>query len=492
MQSQWAVKSTTRLARMEPPGPDGAKPPSGLEPVTQPAAWGKWPRLWLSVLLACLWAAGPGADFHSLWAQHASYERAPIDYLDAEVNDPVAVLNRQLAAGEVDLPYDPQHGYLPAILSALDIPVSSQTLVFSKTSLQLQRISPRLPRALYFNDQVYVGWCQRGDVLEFGSTDDQQGAIFYTLEQTPAQVPQFIRDRGSCLTCHATSRTHNVPGYLIRSVYPNSAGHAILGSGTFVTDPTSPFHQRWGGWYVTGQHGRMRHMGNQVFHKDDTAAADLEPGANVQCLEPWIKTSSYLSPHSDLVALMVLEHQTQMHNALIAANFETRAALHQSYEMNALLDRPSDFISDSSGRRIDAVAEQVLRHLLFVDEFELQDPVSGTSGFAADFMSRGPWDDAGRSLRDLDLQRRMFRYPCSYLIYSGSFQELPIKVKHRIVTRLQEILGPDQPPPPFQHLSSDDRRSIREILAQTHPDFSTTFATPAPDDTDQVDNADPP
>ncbi|MBL8853174.1 MAG: hypothetical protein JNK57_04280, partial [Planctomycetaceae bacterium] len=98
-------------------------------------------------------------------AQIASYERPPIDYLNAEVHDPVARLQQRLVSGEMKLEYDPKHGFLPAVLEALDVPISSQTLVFSKTSLQLQKISPRLPRALYFNDEVYVGFCQRGDVL---------------------------------------------------------------------------------------------------------------------------------------------------------------------------------------------------------------------------------------------------------------------------------------------------------------------------------------
>ncbi len=257
-------------------------------------------------------------------AQSGTFEGPVIDYLNAEVNDPVAQLAAKIAAGDQSLAYDDQHGYLPAVLTALDIPVSSQTLVFSKTSLQLQRISPRRPRAIYFNDDVYVGWCQRGDVLEFAATDPRQGATFYTLKQERDEQPTFVRDRGQCLSCHASSRTQNVPGYLIRSVFADGSGHPILGSGTFTTDHTSPFEERWGGWYVTGKHGQMRHMGNHLFTQRDPRSEEREAGANRETLDDLFSTDAYLTPHSDLVALMVLEHQTQMHNALAAANYETR------------------------------------------------------------------------------------------------------------------------------------------------------------------------
>ncbi|MEZ6092603.1 MAG: hypothetical protein R3C05_32250, partial [Pirellulaceae bacterium] len=358
-------------------------------------------------------------------AQPGSFESPPIDYHNAEVNDRIAKLAAKIRSGDLQLQFDEKHGYLPAVLKALDVPVSSQTLVFSKTSLQLHRISPRRPRAVYFNDDVYVGWCQRGDVLEFAATDAKQGATFYTMKQDPEGAPTFVRDRGQCLACHASSRTQYVPGYLVRSVFSDRGGQPILGSGTFTSDDTSPLEERWGGWYVTGTHGRMRHMGNRLFTEEETRQPDLEKGANLESLDNLISTEPYLSPHSDLIALMVLEHQSQMHNAIAAANYETRQALHQSFQMNAFLDREEGFISDSANRRIDASADRVLQHLLMLDALRLTDPITGTSGFADDFQSRGIRDQQGRSLRDLDLKHRLFRYPCSYLIYSEAFDGLP-------------------------------------------------------------------
>jgi len=408
------------------------------------------------------------------YAQNATFEQPPIDYLNAEVNDRVAQLAKRVHEGTVRLKFDSDHGYLASVLNALEIPISSQTLVFSKTSLQLQRISPRRPRAIYFNDDVYVGWCQNGDVLEFAATDPMQGAIFYTLEQTSSASPQFVRDRGSCLTCHASSRTQNVPGYLVRSVFPDGSGYPILGSGTYLTDHTSPMHERWGGWYVTGSHGAMNHMGNVIYNKDDVNANRTlsNEGANCLSLAPLVSTKPYLSPHSDLVALMVLEHQTQMHNAIIAANFETRQALHQSFQMNELLGRGEGHISESATRRIETVAENVVRHLLLCDELQLTDAVRGTSDFATDFSSLGRRDSQQRSLRDLDLSRRLFRYPCSYLIDSAAFDSLPDEVRTRIYDRLAVILLGEDQGEPFSHLSSDDRVAIREILSELKPEFA--------------------
>jgi hypothetical protein len=404
--------------------------------------------------------------------QTGSFGGPPIHYATAEVNDRVAQLSAQVDSGQLELKYEDKHGYLASVLGALDIPVSSQALVFSKTSLQVRRISPRLPRAIYFNDDVYVGWCQRGEVLEIAATDAKQGATFYTLMQTADQPPEFVRDKGLCLSCHASSHTQNVPGYLIRSVFADFAGRPILGSKAFTTDHTSPLSQRWGGWYVTGKHGRMRHMGNLIFREND-GELDRQSGANLQSLDDVVSIDPYLSQHSDIVALMVLEHQTQMHNAIAAANYETRIALHQASEENELLDRDREHISRIAEQRIAASADRLLSYLLMCDEFPLEDAISGTSGFADDFQSRGLRDTKGRSLRDLDLQQRLFRYPCSYLIYSPAFDGLPREVRRGVLASLRDILEGRDDSPKYSHLSSQTRLEILEILRETKPEFGS-------------------
>ena len=405
---------------------------------------------------------------NSAHGQFGDYEREPINYETAETNDDAAKLAEKIASGEQVIAWDDKHGYLPGLLAAFDIPVESQTLVFSKTSLQLSRISPRHPRALYFNDDVYVGWCYEGDVIEIAVTSPTQAAVFYTVRQKHVDRPTILRDRGQCLACHASSRTQNVPGYLLRSVFPDRSGQPMYGSGTKLTNMASEYDDRWGGWYATGSHGSLRHMGNQIATGEDgRAVLDRDEGANRPTLDEFFDTSAYLSGHSDIVALMVLAHQTQMHNALAKANFETRLAVHQSQEMNKLLDRAPDYLSDSAQRRIAQAAENVVEHLLMCDEPELNSQVKGSSDYAKVFEAMGPRTADGRSLRDFDLKNRLFRYPCSYLVYSDAFAGLPDLVRQKIVSRVNEILKADDPVEGYEHLTIEDRRAILGILRET-------------------------
>ncbi len=406
----------------------------------------------------------------SVQAQTADYERPPIDYLNATASDPVSALAKELQSGAAKLPADPKLGYLPAVLERLKVPASSQTLVFSKTSLQLQRISPRRPRAIYFGDQVYVGYCQQGDVLELAGVDGKHGATFYTLEQATSAEPKLVRDRGGCLSCHSSNRTQNVPGFLVRSVFVDGAGHPKLGSGSFTTDHTSEFSERWGGWYVTGQHGSMRHMGNTICTEEEYNF-DRETGANQTSLNDRFKIDAYLQPHSDLVALMVLEHQTQMHNALISASYETQSALFQSDEMNKLLERPDGFVSDLAERRMTAAAQKVVDHLLFANEFQLTDAVSGTSEFTVEFAAAGKATPDGRSLRQFNLKTRLFEYPCSYVIDTPMFQELPEPLKQRVIEKLLATLRDPAAQAAYPSLTAELSREILEILEQNHPEF---------------------
>lgn len=400
------------------------------------------------------------------------FEKEPINYGQSPTNDPVSKLQKRLDAGQTTLEFDDDHGYLRSVLKLLDIKPSSQVLVNSKTSFQLRRISPRRPRALYFNDQSSVGWVQGGDVVEIMTTDPDQGEVFYTLSQEKEARPRFIRDRGQCIVCHASSRTHGVPGGLVRSVFVSASGQPQFGSGTFTIDHSSPFDERWGGWYVTGTHGKMRHMGNVISEdRQNPEALDREAGANVTDLSEHFDVSPYLTPHSDIVALMVLEHQTQMQNYLTLASYETRSAVHYDGIMNAALDRPKDHVSDSAKRRIASVGDKLLRYMLFAEEFRLTAPVKGTSSFAKDFQSEGPRDTRGRSLRDFDLNKRMFKYPCSYMIYSPSFDRLPEKVKQYVVSRLHDVLTGKDTSEEFSHLSADDRNAILEILTETKPEL---------------------
>jgi len=386
----------------------------------------------------------------------------PINYRSDALSDPVAKLEQRIEQGQAALKFDPEHGYLPSVLKLLEVPVDSQTLVFSKTSFQYPKISPEHPRALYFNDDVYVGSVHEGKAVEIVSFDPMQGAIFYLLDERQAEHPIFQRAELDCTQCHIAAGTRGVPGVLLRSVYPTSAGTLVAGAKSFITDQESPIAERWGGWYLTNAAPGVVGMGNAVIaqHGSENAPA----GTSLTPLAPQFTAASYLSGSSDVVAHLVLAHQTQMHNLITLTNYKTRLALY------AQGDSP---LSDSARQQFQKPAEQLLRYLLFVNETPLTgfdgQKVLATSPFARTFSERGVRDPKGRSLRDFDLSVRIFRYPCSYLIYSDAFDHLPEPAKGYVYRRLLEVLTGQEHGADFAGLSAEKRRAVLEILLATKP-----------------------
>lgn len=408
------------------------------------------------------------------------FERAPISYSVSTPDNCISRLQQKLDAKEATLEFDQEHGYLKALLAALNVPLESQALVFSKTSLQLRRISPRTPRALYFNENVYIGFCQAGDLLEVSAVDAQLGNVFYTISQRPADVPaRFTRQTDSCLVCHSSSRTESVPGHLVRSLHVDRGGSPLYTAGSRNVNHTTPIDQRWGGWYVTGEHGDQKHLGNLILGVDKPGVEiDNSQGHNVTSLTGRFDTTRYLSPHSDIVALMMLEHQVLVHNRLTSAHFATRQALAYDESMSEFFKKPPGERLDSTLRRIQNAADRLAEALLLTEEAKLTGEIRGTSGYAERFAALGPRDSGGRSLRDLDLRTRLFKYPCSYLIYSEAFAKLPAELKTHVWERLHQILNGQDDSPKFAHLSSEDRLAIREILSETVPDLPESWRRP--------------
>lgn len=407
------------------------------------------------------------------------FEQTPIQYSLSTPNNCISKLQTQLARKNIKLAHDPDHGYLPSVLKALDVPVESQMFVFSKTSLQLRYITPKTPRAIYFNENVYVGYCQSGDVLEISAVDPQLGTVFYTLDQQPSKAPHFERQVDKCLICHSSSRTGRVPGHLVRSLFVDTAGHPMFSGGSHSVDHSTPMEQRWGGWYVTGQHGSQSHLGNLVIRgKDAPRNVDNSQGHNVQNLHDRLDVERYLSPHSDIVALMILEHQTMAHNRLTRANFTTRQALDYESALNKALGEPHDKRQDSTNRRIQSAGDDLIDCFLMVDEIKLLAPISGTSGYAEKFAKSGIRDRHHRSLHDLDLSTRLFKYPCSYLIHSQAFDELPAEMRNYVLDKLWTILSTENGPKKYAHLSRTDRQAIMEILIETKPGLPDYWKRP--------------
>ena len=382
-----------------------------------------------------------------------------IAYRRQSLADRFTELNRRVQAGEVTLSYEGGSGYLRSLLRALDIPLESQVLVYSKTSLQSRLISPSNPRAIYFHDSVVVAWV-RGGFIEIAAQDPSQGPSFYLLPQAPGAGAQLQRD-SACLGCHYSANAEGVPGLFVRSIPTTSDGRQMPWLGNAFVDHRTPLADRWGGWYVTGTHGSLKHLGNLVVQ--DALAKELPSwtaGRTLSTVAGRFNANGYLTPHSDIVALLVFEHQMRMMNLMTRAGWEARILAAQG--------------GRAASPALDQTISTLVDYMLFVEEAPL-DGVRGTSGFAEHFSARGPRDGKGRSLRDLDLRKRLMRYPCSYMIYSEAFDALPAGVRDAIYGRLKDVLAGTARAAKYAHLTIADRQAILEILRATKKNLPVNF-----------------
>jgi hypothetical protein len=425
------------------------------------------PRTFYAVLLACAAAicavAGSrAADEGALSGTFTDWSRHPAISYSQTAHDPVSEISQQMHDGKVVLERNGTSGYLRSVLDALHVPVESQIVIFNPDSVQMRRITATNPRSLFFNDRVAVGWV-RGGFIELAAQDPSQGVVFYTLEQAFIGQPHFQRNDG-CLTCHYSYGSAGVPGMLARSTRQFNVTHRL------------PIEQRWGGWYVTGNAG-ARHLGNidlkRIF--DDAPPSDT---LNWPSLEGKFNLDGYLTPYSDVVALMIFDHQMHMMNLLSRIGWEARVADYRRGKSAEQLRAGGDDPTDAPVP-LDAAAREVVDYMLFVDEAPLPGRIRGSSGFAEQFAAAGPRDRQGRSLRDFDLERRTFRYPLSYMIYSPLFDSLPSAARDAIYKRLFDVLSGKDRSKAYARLSAIDRTAIVDILKDTRPGLPAYF-TPAP------------
>ena len=371
---------------------------------------------------------------------YVPYEHKAIQYFETPTDEIVKHLDDSIDQGKAKLNFEPGFGYLPDLLKHLGINVDSQVLVFSQTSFQATLISPQWPRAIYFNDDTAVGFLPHGEVMEVTSLDPKQGVIFYTLNMGRTAKPSFAR-REVCLQCHQGGQTLGVPGLVVSSQYIPPGVPAEHVRGGFVTDDRTRLEDRWGGWYISGSLSQ-KHRGVPI-------------GAGIDAK---FEASRYLSPNSDVVALMTLEHQTRMTNLIVRIGWDTRIAM-------------ADGKMDEAQPKLEAAIDDMVGYMLFVDEAPITGPIKGVSTFTTTFPARGPHDKQGRSLRDFDLQKRLFKYPLSYMICTKAFDSMPDWDRERIYQRLYDVLTGKDKDPRFDKLSADDRRNVLEILRATKPNL---------------------
>jgi hypothetical protein len=394
---------------------------------------------------------------------------APPEHLVHPPADPrkalAEALDEGLLAGDLS-----NNDKLAAILEVAGVPEASQVLVFSKTSLQQRLINPSNPRAIYFNDNCYIGYVP-GGLVEYGDADPDPsiGSGMFAIDLSEREHATLERD-GTCAVCHNSARTNGKPGFFVRSVFPDPQGHVITSAGSTTVGQHTPLAKRWGGWYVTGQSGGTHHRGNQVTveHPDGDAYINNQLGSNIEDLSTRFNVSRYLQPTSDIVALMVLEHQMEMHNRLTQGSSSVRTSVDRARSIAESLGEPYDPLENDTLQRVIASnAGKIVRHMLYCSEEPLTEPISGVDAFIDQFRANRREDAKGRSLKDFNLQTRMFEYRCSYMVYSKAFDDMPDLLKQAVLDKLRNVLEGNGDPDVYGHLDVQEREAIRRILIET-------------------------
>jgi hypothetical protein len=387
--------------------------------------------------------SAPAADIKDFTA-------APHNYWTQPPRDRFTKFFEQLKIGSVKLDGSTPKAYLASLLRELEIPVSSQLLVFSVTSLQSSLISPANPRALYFNEDTYVGYVPGGR-LEIASLDSELGAIFYIF-QIPRSGDAPVLDRSNrCFNCHAGSFTHRVPGLFVESVIPGDNGGPLVGFRREASGHSVPFAERHGGWHVTSKLDfptKANTLGD--YYQGKLTTRPNPPGA----IFDW---QNYLVSTSDIVSHLIHEHQVGFTNRVVEANYNAREkfAAGQGKLVNA------DTVM------LDDLATGLVRYILFADEAKLPSPVHGDETYVRDFTTGKKATAAGLSLRDLDLKTRLLKHRCSYLIYSSLWDGMHPFIKQSVEAKLWRALQENSPDPAFAYLPATEKRVIRQIIKET-------------------------
>jgi len=390
----------------------------------------------------------------------AAYEpvidAAPHDYWSKPLQDRFTKLKTEVEAGRLVLDgAGGEKAFLLSVLKALEVPVSSQMLVFSTTSLQLRLITPENPRALYFNEDTYIGYIPGGK-LEVVSIDPALGGIFYITDVPRGNEPFRAERSNRCANCHVAEDSGYVPGLVVKSVLPGVRGGSLETFRKAQTGHAVPLKDRFGGWYVTGVERLGPHLGNvfgQYAAGGELQKMPLEPGTRFDF-------ARYLAATTDVLPQLLHEHQVGFVNRAVAATYRTRELVAQGKATDAVLTE------------LDGIARAFTRYLLFADEVPLpRGAVVGDPAYKTDFLRTRRADTRGAALKDFDLQTHLFRYRCSYMIYSAAFTGMPPEIKQRVYHRIWQALDLARPDPEYAYLPPVEKQNIRAILRATLKDL---------------------
>ncbi len=402
------------------------------------------------LLLAGLCEPGIGKDkldFADLVSPAHKYWTRPL-------SDPFSKLIPDFESGKIQLDYQSEKSFVTSLLKALDIPASSQMLVFSTTSLQLSKISPRNPRALYFNDDLYLGFVPDGKI-EIISIDPQLGGIFYIFDVPRSGGSPRPERAKRCMNCHSDYDTRHVPGLVIKSVIPGPNGGSLNSFRREQTGHQIPLEERFGGWHLTGADQLKEHWGNTL--------GKLSPaGLKKQIILPGqlFNFDRYPVTTSDILPQLLHEHQAGFVNRVLEAGYKYRSYMHED----------KGRLSSAHNEEMRKMTKLLTRYLLFADEAPLpRKGIEGDAQFKKDFLASRKSLSGGESLKDFDLRTRLFKYRCSYMIYSNAFQGLPADYKNQIYQSLGKALSTKSPDPNYSYLPPAEKQTIRELLKTTLP-----------------------
>ena len=435
-------------------------------------------RLAGALLAVCI-AAWPAKALFAQAKFPQSQEYRLIGYDEAARHNPVARLQEALASGHVSLEYKNGNGYLASLLAALNIASSSQTLVFSATSLQRDLIGPHAPRALYFNDSTYVGFVQNSTIIEIITIDERLGIVFYTFDNRPETRDWFQRAGQTCLVCHDSqgSMSGGVPMLMALSAAYSLRNQPLKNfSGAGNVEDSMPIADRWGGWYVTGRHGLQAHLGNVLLQdRSQLDALDDYRTWNIDTLDggSFFDTSRYLQPTSDIVALLLLEHQLTVQNQLTYISFKIPAAFERSGLHSAVDVETWDDLPARGQRLLARMLDKLVHQLMMVDYAPIASRIRGNADYERWFSAQGPTDSSGRSLRELALQDALFVYPLSFMVYTSGFDAMPSFARDYVYRQLAACLSGRASCARNAFYSQSVARDALEILADTKPEFAT-------------------
>jgi hypothetical protein len=394
-----------------------------------------------SILITALAPAVLPAAEKSVFAMD-EFATAPHLYWEKPQQDRFSKMIAQVAAGKAALDLSNNTAFLLSLLKALEIPVSSQLLVFSGSSLQKRLINSRNPRALYFNEDTFVGFVPGGRI-EIASLDPELGLIFSIFDplRGGAALPTVTRPEG-CLNCHAEAHSYRLPGVSIESLAVDRDGSSLETYRRGEIGHMVPLADRFGGWHLTGGHGLASTRANFI--------GSLSPAGMARTENPvgkFADVSNYPVATSDILPHLIHEHLSGFLNRLIQLRY-----LERRMRMAAQTSEPD---RAAMQRLVDEFAD----YLLFKDEAAL--PSGGVTGeptYQAAFLERY----AGSGLGQFDLKSRIFRLRCSYLLGTEIWKSNSPGLQKAISSQLGKKLAPET----ASHLTKQEKAEIRNVLTK--------------------------